>query len=220
MATDFEISTIMNKYNQQIMSFVIIVLMYYIFVVHQKRLDSLERTVVKYHTKLEAMVANPWAARLQTFADSGLTNPYVASWGSITQPGTGANGCPTSAEATEYLSSDVMMDEGFLGYREPPIFYDIGDVENEKAYISGNVSKLGNVLVGNKTVGTGTTYQVAGKDSNGKPIYCPVGQVLNAQNMCYTPKESWRSRNGMVSMNGKPVEGMSDAELLRGGRRR
>lgn len=101
------------SYSFSIIAVVLLFLIFQVYYVHRWRLTALER----HHGEA---FNNPYAARLQQYTDSGLTNSSVISWGRV-----GGVVCPTMSEAKAYLEQD----ESFLGGHEPPRFYDIGDIE-------------------------------------------------------------------------------------------
>jgi hypothetical protein len=85
----------------------------------------------------EAMTLNPYATRLPTIVDSGLTTNQVLEWGNQVN----GNNCPTPDQADAYLASTAGIyygntegqmqnnDESFMSGYEPPIFWPIGNVQ-------------------------------------------------------------------------------------------
>lgn len=126
---------------------VILLLAYQVLYVQRNQIKNLEIECGTH--KREGMrtwdgsiVQNPYASRLETVTDNGLTSSSVISWGNV-----GGRTCPTLDEANAYLANDETSP--FLGGPEPPVFYDIGDIQTDRALRSAggyNVSKLGNVV--------------------------------------------------------------------------
>ena len=135
-----------------------LILFYYVYDIYQ--------VVNKNHS--ETMTNNPWAARIPTVVDSGLTNTNVLTWGNYV----GGAKCPTVEEANAYLATtgmDYYSDgnyehkQSFLGTREAPVFYDIGDVRKTRDTRARNQSKVG--------IDAGGNYQQTSYIKNFNRIY-------------------------------------------------
>ena len=134
---------------------------------------------------------NPYAARLPTIVDSGITSNTVLGWGNAA----GGRECPSMEEANSYLATPGMdYYSNFLGGPEPPVFYNIGDVQKTRdtrdrsqGGLDGSVSKYGN----------GVSYearQVPYTDSQGNSMvrteYVPCRSaryVINSDGKCALP---------------------------------
>lgn len=212
------------QYHLTVFTVVLLLLLYQVYYVQRKQIKDIQ---LEHESGVMCAEGfdNPYAARLQQFTDSGLTNPYVTTWGNV-----GGSRCPTVAQANSYLAKDELsLQDSFLGHHEPPVFYDIGDVRTGRSTRSQggySISKHGKVAgldrkFAHSDVSTdqAAIFHVAGKDRHGMPIYCPIGQTLDDRNMCYQPVEKWESTSGefnkMETMDGNP----SDDALLYGNRR-
>lgn len=194
-----------------------LILFYYMYDVYQ--------VVNKNHG--EAMtVNNPYAARPPTIVDNGLTNSNVLTWGNDI----GGETCPSKDQALAYLSikdMDYYSDgnyekQSFLGGREPPVFYDIGDVRKTRDTRARNQSKVG--------IDAGGNYQqtsyipkldsngVQLRDANGMPMWdiCPAG-FINIGDTCQ-PKpivaETMNGGNWMTPNAMSPIEGYTTDDAL------
>lgn len=137
MSIDARVSEIKSNITYTVV--IIAIIVYYVYE-HHKKIKKLQK---EHEAGVHCSEGfNPYAARLQQYADSGLTNTSVISWGDV-----GGPTCPTKSQARSYLAKD-----NFLGNHGPPVFYDIGDVQQERALRSAhgyNISKQG-VVSGRK----------------------------------------------------------------------
>lgn len=175
----------------------------------------------------EAMVNNPYASRLPTIVDSGLTNSNVLTWGND------INGqrCPSMSQAKQYLAMKGMdyysdMDyerQNFLGSHEPPVFYDIGDVRKTRDTRDRSQSAVGISAAGDNAPQVSyipilDEEGVQKRDEKGMPMWkiCPTG-FININDTCQpkpviaeTMNGSWMTQNPM-----SPIEGyVSDYQLI------
>jgi hypothetical protein len=164
----------------------------------------------------QGFTSNPYASRLPTVVDSGLTNTNVLNWGN----GLNASVCPSKAQADAYLAksgNDYYSDadygkQGFLGHIEAPVFYDIGDVRKTRDTRARNTAPVVTVdQVSYIPVNDANGNQVV--DSNGMPTWqvCPSG-MRNVNNTCQPMQEgmeAWGGDNRSTS-----IEGMRDEDLI------
>jgi hypothetical protein len=164
----------------------------------------------------QGFTSNPYASRLPTVVDSGLTNTNVLNWGN----GLNASVCPSKAQADAYLAksgndyySDADYDkQGFLGHIEAPVFYDIGDVRKTRDTRARNTAPVVTVdQVSYIPVNDANGNQVV--DANGMPTWqvCPSG-MRNVNNTCQPMQEgmeAWGDDNRSTS-----IEGMRDEDLI------
>ena len=176
------------QYSSTLITLAVILLFYQVMWVHRSAIKKLQTDPFD----------NPYAARLQTYTDNGLTNSSVISWGRV-----GGTVCPNKAEALAYLEND----EGFLGSSEPPVFYDIGDLNsyeqtrNKSGY---DISKHGVIKAAgssefSRTDQFGPLYYKV-KDADGterwvsRDVYCRGAAGL-ANSSCVP----WLGRGGPVT---------------------
>jgi hypothetical protein len=97
------------QHSMTIIVAVLLILAYQVFYTQRNQLQDIE-----CRRKYEGF-ENTYATRQQVIADSGLTSTNVAVWGN--DPGSSGYICPGSKQSS------------FFGGPEPPVFYDIGDVQ-------------------------------------------------------------------------------------------
>jgi hypothetical protein len=141
------------SHSMTIIVLVLLFLVYQVFISNRGRLSALEN-----HLGSEAF-GTSYASRLPVQNEIGWSNDdqNLKTWGQI-----GQQNCPSSDEANAYLAHD----EAFLGGPSPPVFYDIGNVKDDRKILSSagyEVSKFGVVTASNNS-------PFARKDKHG-PLY-------------------------------------------------
>jgi hypothetical protein len=121
------------SHSMTIIVLVLLFLVYQVYFSNRPRLFALEN-----HHGSEAFVSGS-SSRLPIHADIWWNNQNSKPWGQLRR-----QACPSVDEANAYLAHD----EAFLGGPSPPVFYDIGNVEDDRTLLSAggyNVSKFGAV---------------------------------------------------------------------------
>ena len=115
------------QYSMTIIVALLLVISYQVFYTHSGQIKTLQ----SYHNS--ESFTNTYASRLPTIIDSGLTTTSYGIWGN---------------DSGQSKSGFTGGQSAFLGGSEPPVFYDIGDVESVRGtrsaggytYDDGNVT--------------------------------------------------------------------------------
>jgi hypothetical protein len=203
-------------------SFNIILMALLIMVVYNNRkMINRMKPVVDDVQNLNAVepMSNPYATRLPTIVDSGLTNTNALNWGNDVNNTV----CPTKSQAESYLAksgndyySDADYQQAFLGHTEAPVFYDMGDVRKTRDTRNRN---KGAVLSSQNQVSYIPALDINGNqvfDVNGMPKWqvCPTG-MINVNNTCQPNSEGMEGGWGSDTRSRAIDSFVSDEDLLK-----
>ena len=197
---------------------VTLVLLYQVFYVQRNQLKTLSS-----NHKEAMQTLNPYASRLPTVVDSGLTSDTIIGWGNPAQRTTE---CPDINEAKAYLALQGMdYYSTFLGGHEPPVFYDIGDVQKTRDTRHRSQSKTG--ISADPSGGPQFSYiyrKVPVTDEQGNVtekveyIRCPSSKHIEKDNKCILPppghREPMRNWNADTNAMHKISGFQGDEDLL------
>ena len=139
---------------------------------------------------------NPYASRLPTVVDSGLTTNQVLEWGNQIN----GESCPTLSQADAYLDTAAGKYYGntdndtFMSGYEPPVFWPIGNVQKQRdtRIIRHNNNNNSQVNYSNNAPNnTGFQYISSNVpynrlNSNGQPVLNSNGNPLTDSQTMYT----------------------------------
>jgi hypothetical protein len=176
----------LESINQKVKEYQFVVALFVVYLLYAVYFNS--QAIKGLHG--EAMTLNPYATRLPTIVDSGLTTNQVLEWGNQVN----GNNCPTPEQADAYLSStagsyygntegQMHNNDSFMSGYEPPVFWPIGNVQkvrdsrvvqnapNRKHSWNNNQNVNHNNNAPNNTGFQYTTSNVPAFYENGTPKY-------------------------------------------------